>query len=162
MNKISDTQYTPSQGGPMTPAESMKMDMERANNINSAFQSMRDMTADEFASSNSIIPIGGGYSIDLVNGTIVFDFSRLNEERDARQSTNYFIETLRNSGKKMFSTFQELMSNTEKTRDKKLEMDLSTNKQKTETLLKKIMKEASMFSNAYKSMDSSKVMSLLC
>jgi hypothetical protein len=163
MSKISNLQDMSPLGGPMTPAESMKTYSNKANNASPAFDSIRNARAKEFANLNTVVSIGGGYAIDLNNGTIVFDFDKLTEEINGQPSTNQFIETLKsNNANKMFSTFQELLSDAGKEHIESLEMDLSAKKQKAQTLLKKIMTESSMFQKAHKSMDSGKVMSLLC
>jgi len=163
MIKVSDAKDTPSTTGLMTSNESMKIYKDKASNANSPFDSIRDSTAKEFANLNTVVSIGGGYVIDLNNGTIVFDFAKLTEEINCQPSTNQFIETLKsNNANKMFSTFQELVSDAGKEHIELLKMDLSAKKQKTETLLEKIMTESSMFQKAHKSMYSDKVMSLLC
>ena len=87
-----------------------------AKNTKQAFDSMQDVTAKEFAKLNAFVSIGGGFAIDLINGTIVFDITRLTKQKDDRKSSNQLIEALKSDREnKMFDSFQELMANAGKT-----------------------------------------------
>jgi len=211
MSTIGDTK---SLGGPITPAEQMKMDMERnakatqmgytsgaiknfmhtgsgfgdktfiqelmskfgpdkrsnsalkniAENAKQSFDTLRDVTAKNFEKLNALIPIGRGYSIDTTSGKIVFDVSEFFKEMNNNPSPNMFIESLKSkTNNNVLSSPRKSISNdSDNSRTETLTMDLAVKKQQADTLLNKIMKDASMFTRAHKQMDTGTVMSLLC
>lgn len=161
MDDIRNVRDMLSQKGSLTPNEQLKAEQickEKPSQGN-----MIDFTSQQVEDFNSFVSIGKGYIIDMKKGRITFDIRKFIEEKSGQQVSNKFIEQLKSSNcSNAYLSIKKLASESSDMQKDSLKLDLSAKKEQAETILKKMLKEFSIFSRSSQGTDFDKEISFLC
>ncbi len=137
----------------VTLTESLKQSLEAIENNKN----------NDLSHTHPEVAIGGGFVIDLICGTIAFKISNLLKERASEESSNAFIDALKNdSNNKPFPTFQDVLTDIGKVpTELNLQKDIVVKKEEAWAALHAIMSKPSIISQVNQDIDSEKALSLL-
>lgn len=160
-NLIKETLSKPvSQDNPETVGTTLA---NLSESIQKDFEAAHYNTGKNLTDQHPKVTIGGGFVIDLINGTISFDISMLLKKRNSEESSNEFIRELKErDNKKPFPTFQDVLKEIGKVpAELKLDEKLDTEKQTAVSALRKFKEQTAELSSAYSKIDSEKALNLL-